>query len=63
MQVRELEKMNITICLLCTKYFVRDMNPKYLVLPKLNQATEFFHMALIAKPQILTMQIGLKQYQ
>lgn len=49
MQIKELGKMNINICLQCTKYFLRDMNPKYLLLPKLNLPTEFFHMALIAK--------------
>lgn len=49
MQIKELGKMNINICLQCTKYFVRDMNPKCLLLPKLNLPTEFFHMALIAK--------------
>ena len=42
MQVKELEKMNINVCLHSTKYFVRERNPKFLVLPKLNPATKFF---------------------
>ena len=39
--------MNI-VCLLCSEYFAREVNPTYLVLLKLNSATEFLHTVLIA---------------
>lgn len=56
-RVKEMEKMNINVCLQCTKYFVRAVNPKYLVLNKLNPATGFFPHGSHSKTSVLTMQI------
>lgn len=55
--------MNIVVCPQHAKYFVKEMNPKYLVPPKPILATESLHMALLTKHQILNAQIRFKRYK